>query len=124
MGDTVLKVVYVRSKIQTLIPVIKNHSIERLNLTKNLSWIMEEKNPHNYRTVGYCMIMVAASLTIIALLYVSIGSDVLYSDRVGKEKQYEFQQQEQNTEAAQGATQPGKNLSVDLNEKVNMQNKP
>lgn len=87
---------------------------------------MEEKNPHNYRTVGYCMIMIAASLTIIALLYVSIGSDVLYSDRVGKEKQYEFQQakESQGTEEAASATQPGKNLSVDLNEDVNMQNKP
>ena len=34
--------------------------------------------PHNYRKVGYSMIAVAASLTIIALLYMTIGEDVLY----------------------------------------------
>ena len=52
----------------------------------------KEKNPHNYRTVGYSMILVAASLVMIALLYLAIGDDVLYSDRVSKEKQYEYQQ--------------------------------
>ena len=86
--------------------------------------MMEEKNPHNYRTVGYCMIMIAASLTIIALLYVSIGSDVLYSDRVGKEKQYEFEQAQKNAEQAAPTEQQGKDLSVKLNEQVNVQNKP
>jgi hypothetical protein len=76
---------------------------------------------HNYRTVGYCMIMVAASLTVIALLYLAIGDDVLYSDRVGKQKQFEYQQfleeakQKLELEKAQG-----KNLSVELNEDVNL----
>ncbi|HIH06733.1 MAG TPA: hypothetical protein HA292_03705 [Candidatus Nitrosotenuis sp.] len=51
-----------------------------------------EKNPHNYRTVGYCMILVSASLVVIALLYLAIGDDVLYSDRVSKEKQFEYKQ--------------------------------
>jgi hypothetical protein len=78
---------------------------------------------HNYRTVGYCMIMVAASLTVIALLYLAIGDDVLYSDRVGKQKQFEYQQfleeakQKLELEKAQG-----KNLSVELNEDVNLSN--
>jgi hypothetical protein len=80
--------------------------------------------PHNYRTVGFSMILVAASLTVIALLYLAIGDDVLYSDRVGKQKQFEYQQfLEEAKQKFEQATEPGgKNLSVDLNEDVNLQN--
>ncbi len=42
--------------------------------------------PHNYRNVGYSMIVIAASLTIIALLYIAIGDDVLYGDRFQRNK--------------------------------------
>ncbi len=42
--------------------------------------------PHNYRKVGYSMIAVAASLTIIALLYMAIGDDVLYGDKLQRSK--------------------------------------
>ena len=42
--------------------------------------------PHNYRNVGYSMIAVAASLTIIALLYMAIGDDVLYGDKFQRSK--------------------------------------
>jgi len=38
------------------------------------------------------MILVSASLVVIALLYLAIGDDVLYSDRVSKEKQFEYKQ--------------------------------
>lgn len=41
---------------------------------------------HNYRSVGYSMIAIAISLTIIALLYVVIGNDVLYGDKVQRNK--------------------------------------
>ena len=88
---------------------------------------MEEKNPHNYRKVGYCMILVSASLVTIALLYLAIGDDVLYSDRVGKEKQYEYKQflaemKEKQDQAAVPAPTQGKNLSLDLNEQMQVTN--
>jgi len=80
--------------------------------------------PHNYRTVGYSMIMISASLVVIALLYLAIGEDVLYSDHVGKEKQMEYKQMLEE-KAKQIAAQPqGKNLSVDLNEEMNVRNNP
>lgn len=76
--------------------------------------------PHNYRTVGYSMIMVAASLVVIALLYLAIGDDVLYSDRVGKQKQFEYNQQLEQVKQEQEAQ--GKNLSLDLNEDMKVTN--
>lgn len=84
---------------------------------------MSEVNPHNYRKVGYSMILVAASLVVIALLYLAIGDDVLYSDRVGKQKQLEYQQslEAEKENMGQVAAQ-GKNLSLNLEERVNMQN--
>lgn len=84
---------------------------------------MEQKNPHNYRTVGYSMILVSASLVVIALLYLAIGDDVLYSDRVNKEKQFEYKQflEDMKLKQADEATQ-GKNLSVDLAEEMQVSN--
>ncbi len=84
---------------------------------------MEQKNPHNYRTVGYSMILVSASLVVIALLYLAIGDDVLYSDRVSKEKQFEYKQflEDMKLKQADEATQ-GKNLSVDLAEEMQVSN--
>ncbi len=79
--------------------------------------------PHNYRTVGFSMILVAASLTLIALLYLAIGDDVLYSDRVGKQKQFEYQQfLEDEKQKLEQAESGGKNLSVGLSEDMKMQN--
>lgn len=78
--------------------------------------------PHNYRAVGYSMIMVAASLVVIALLYLAIGDDVLYSDRVGKQKQFEYNQMLQEQTEQQG--QPGRDLSLDLGENMKMDNNP
>lgn len=88
---------------------------------------MEEKNPHNYRKVGYSMILVSASLVTIALLYLAIGDDVLYSDRVGKEKQFEYKQfleemKEKQDQAQVPAPTEGKNLSLDLNEQMQVTN--
>jgi len=84
----------------------------------------KEKNPHNYRTVGYSMILVSASLVIIALLYLAIGDDVLYSDRVSKEKQFEYKQflegMKQKQEEQKAAE--GKNLSVNLDEAMQVSN--
>lgn len=84
---------------------------------------MSEVEPHNYRKVGYSMIIVAASLVVIALLYLAIGDDVLYSDRVGKQKQLEYKQSlEEQKQNIGEVTGQGKNLSVELNEDVNMNN--
>lgn len=40
------------------------------------------KAERNYAKVGYSMIVVAASLTIIALIGLAIGDDVLYADNI------------------------------------------
>lgn len=86
---------------------------------------MEAKNPHNYRTVGYSMILVSASLVVIALLYLAIGDDVLYSDRVSKERQFEYKQfLEEMKMQQEGATPEGKDLSVGLSESMEMATNP
>ena len=43
------------------------------------------QNPHNYRKVGYSMILVAASLAAIGLVQVAIGPDVLYADQMQRD---------------------------------------
>ena len=40
------------------------------------------KEPHNYRAVGYSMIVVAGSLALIGIITLAIGSDVLFADRI------------------------------------------
>jgi len=82
----------------------------------------KEKNPHNYRTVGYSMILVAASLVMIALLYLAIGDDVLYSDRVSKEKQYEYKQFIEEMKSKQEQAQNTEISPTNLDEKSAMTN--
>ncbi len=82
----------------------------------------KEKNPHNYRTVGYSMILVAASLVVIALLYLAIGDDVLYSDRVSKEKQYEYKQFLEEMKLKQEQAQNTEISPTNLDEKSTMTN--
>ena len=77
--------------------------------------------PHNYRTVGYSMIMLSAALVVIGLLYLAIGDDVLYSDHVSKQKQLEYKQLLEEQSASQ---LQGKNVAVNLNEDISMQNNP
>ena len=86
----------------------------------------KEKNPHNYRTVGYSMILVAASLVVIALLYLAIGDDVLYSDRVSKEKQHEYKQFLEEMKLKQEAEKAaeGRNLSLNLDESMDVSTNP
>ncbi len=48
------------------------------------------KEPHNHAAVGKAMIVVAASLTAVALLALAIGSDVLYADHIQRENQAHF----------------------------------
>jgi hypothetical protein len=44
------------------------------------------KEPHHRRKVGYGMIMVAASLSLIGLLQITIGEDVLFADKIQRQQ--------------------------------------
>ena len=46
----------------------------------------EMQNPHNYRKVGYSMILVAASLAAIGIVQLGIGEDVLFADSMQRDK--------------------------------------
>ena len=72
------------------------------------------------------MILVSASLVVIALLYLAIGDDVLYSDRVSKEKQFEYKQflEEMKQKQEQAQAPQGKQLGVNLGESMQLTNKP
>ena len=48
------------------------------------------KEPHNYAHVGYGMIAVAASLAVIGLIALAIGSDVLFGDHIQRENTAHF----------------------------------
>jgi hypothetical protein len=44
--------------------------------------VVKEKNPHYYRKVGYCMIVISVFLVIIGLLVWSIGSNYHYASNI------------------------------------------
>ena len=44
------------------------------------------KEPHHQRKVGIGMIMVAASLALIGILQITIGTDVLFSDTIQRQQ--------------------------------------
>ena len=48
------------------------------------------KPERNHAKVGYAMIVVSASLTIIALIVLAIGADVLYGDNIQRENTAHF----------------------------------
>ena len=48
------------------------------------------KEPHNRAKVGYAMIVVSAALTVVALLTLAIGTDVLYADNIQRENTAHF----------------------------------
>lgn len=52
---------------------------------------MTEKDPHNYRAVGWSMVLVAAGLTGIGLIALFIGGDVLYSDSFQRARTADFE---------------------------------
>ena len=47
--------------------------------------------PHHRRKVGYAMIAVSASLTVVALLQIAIGENVLYADEIQRKNTEEFE---------------------------------
>jgi hypothetical protein len=50
------------------------------------------KEPHNYAHAGYGMIVVAAGLTVIALVALAIGSNVLFGDNIQRENTAHFKE--------------------------------
>lgn len=49
------------------------------------------KEPHNYKKVGYSMIVVSATLAVIALVGLAIGHDVLFGDKIQRANTAEFE---------------------------------
>jgi hypothetical protein len=68
------------------------------------------KDPHNYRAVGWSMVVVAGSLAIIGLLVLAIGQDPYFSDKILKQKQAEFEEMQESEPQL-------KNQSLEMNEK-------
>jgi len=54
------------------------------------------KETHNHAQVGYSMIVVAASLTAIALIALAIGGDVLFGDNIQRGNTAHFNECKEN----------------------------
>ena len=54
------------------------------------------ENPHYHRKVGYSMILVAASLAAIGILYMMIGENVLFADEIQRENTRHFEECKEN----------------------------
>ena len=54
------------------------------------------ENPHYHRKVGYSMILVAASLAAIGVLYMMIGENVLFADEIQRENTRHFEECKEN----------------------------
>ena len=52
----------------------------------------EMEDPHNYRKGGFSMILVAASLTAIGVLHLTIGDNVLFGDQMQRDKTAFFEE--------------------------------
>jgi len=50
------------------------------------------KEPHNYRAVGWSMVVVAGTLAVIGLLTLFLAEDITFSDDIMKENQREFEE--------------------------------
>ena len=78
----------------------------------------EMVNPHNYRKVGYSMILVAASLSAIGVLHLAIGDNVLFGDQIQRDKTAFFEECKAifyATEECQKFDKPGNTLyAIDI----------
>ena len=73
----------------------------------------EMVNPHNYRKVGYSMILVAASLSAIGVIHLAIGDNVLFGDQIQRDKTAFFEECKAifyATEECQKFDKPGNTL--------------
>ena len=71
------------------------------------------ENPHNYRKVGYSMILVAASLAMIGIIHITIGENVLFGDEMQRDKTAFFEECKAifyNSEECQKFDKPGNTL--------------
>ena len=71
------------------------------------------ENPHNYRKVGYSMILVAASLSLIGIIHITIGENVLFGDEMQRDKTAFFEECKAifyNSEECQKFDKPGNTL--------------
>ncbi len=57
------------------------------------------KEPHNYRAVGWSMVVVAASLAAIGLLILVLSDDPFFSDNIMNEKIKQFEETKQTQTA-------------------------
>ena len=63
------------------------------------------KDPHNYRAVGWSMVVIAASLAIIGLIALSpMGADPYFSDRILKKNLAEFHEAKEKAAELQNKT--------------------
>ena len=78
----------------------------------------EMVDPHNYRKVGYSMILVAASLSAIGVLHLAIGDNVLFGDQIQRDKTAFFEECKAifyATEECQKFDKPGNTLyAIDI----------
>ena len=72
------------------------------------------KEPHNHAHVGYGMILVAASLTVIALVALAIGSNVLYGDNIQRANQEHFKECKANDFKTEGCEKYSDRLNNDV----------
>ena len=78
----------------------------------------EMVDPHNYRKVGYSMILVAASLSAIGVIHLAIGDNVLFGDQIQRDKTAFFEECKAifyATEECQKFDKPGNTLyAIDI----------
>ena len=72
------------------------------------------KEPHNRAKVGYAMIVVSASLTVIALLTLAIGADVLYADTIQRDNTAHFNECKANDFKADGCEKYWDRINNDI----------
>ena len=60
------------------------------------------KEPRNHAKVGYSMIVVSASLAIVALLALAIGGDVLFADNIQRDNTTHFNECKENDFKTEG----------------------
>jgi hypothetical protein len=54
------------------------------------------KDPHNYRQVGYSMILVAGSLAAIGIIALFTADDVLFADNIARDNTAHFNECKKN----------------------------
>ena len=60
------------------------------------------KEPRNHAKVGYSMIVVSASLAVVALLALAIGGDVLFADNIQRDNTTHFNECKENDFKTEG----------------------